>query len=116
VQYLASWLAGQGCVPIYNLMEDAATAEISRTQVWQWLRHGARLDDGRTVTKELVEAVLDQEQARQRELMGADRYDASTFPAARALFVSLSTSEAFVEFLTLPAYDILVAPTLTLQD
>ena len=116
VQYLASWMAGQGCVPIYDLMEDAATAEISRTQVWQWLRHGARLADGRTVTTELFDTVLEQEQAKLRERMGADRYDASTFPAARELFASLSTSEDLVEFLTLPAYERLVAPTLTLQD
>jgi malate synthase len=116
VQYLASWLAGQGCVPIYNLMEDAATAEISRTQVWQWLRYGAELDDGRTVTRALFDEVLDQEQAKLRDHMGADAYDASTFPAARELFAALSTSEELVQFLTLPAYERLVAPTLTLQD
>jgi len=116
VQYLASWMAGQGCVPIYDLMEDAATAEISRTQVWQWLRYGASLDDGRTVTLELFERVLDEEQAKLRERLGAEAYDTSTFPAARALFASLSTSEVLVEFLTLPAYERLVAPTLTLQD
>jgi len=116
VQYLASWMAGQGCVPIYDLMEDAATAEISRTQVWQWLRYGASLDDGRTVTFELFERVLHEEQAKLRERLGAEVYDTSTFPAARALFASLSTSEVLVEFLTLPAYERLVAPTLTLQD
>ncbi len=116
VQYLASWLAGQGCVPIYNLMEDAATAEISRTQIWQWLRYGAALDDGRTVTTALFERILDEEQAKLRDRMGAETYDASSFPAARALFATLSTSEALVEFLTLPAYEQLVAPTLTLQD
>jgi malate synthase len=116
VQYLASWMAGQGCVPIYNLMEDAATAEISRTQVWQWIRYGAAMADGRTVTRALFERILDEEQAKLRDRMGAEAYDSSTFPAARALFARLSTDEELGEFLTLPAYEQLVAPTLTQQD
>ena len=116
VQYLASWLTGQGCVPIYDLMEDAATAEISRTQVWQWLRYGARLDDGRTVTHELFERVLDEELGKLRRRLGAVAFDAGSYAEARTLFATLSTSSELVEFLTLPAYDRLVAATTTLQD
>ncbi len=92
--YLAAWLRGQGCVPIDHLMEDAATAEISRAQVWQWLRHGARLVDGRLVDAALVRDLLNQEAP-------ADA------PDARALFESLITAEELAEFLTLPAYPLL---------
>ncbi len=116
VRYLASWLAGQGCVPIYDLMEDAATAEISRTQLWQWIRYGAAMDDGRTVTRALFEQILEEEQAKLQVRMGARAYQASTFPAARELFARLSTAEQLADFLTLPAYGQLVAPTLTPQD
>ncbi len=84
VQYLEAWLRGSGCVPLYNLMEDAATAEISRTQVWQWLRHGARLDDGRVVTRELVEQMLDEE---------LQASPAAKFDEARRLFLQVATSE-----------------------
>jgi len=91
IQYLASWLRGVGCVPIYNLMEDAATAEISRSQVWQWVRHGARLADGRVVTEGLV-----------RQVMG----EASpTKSLAAELFGKLMTGSEFPEFLTLVAYE-----------
>jgi malate synthase len=90
LQYLEAWLRGVGCVPIYNLMEDAATAEICRAQVWQWLRHGVKLNDGRTVTETLVRQAID-EQAR---------------PGGRAaqIFKELITSTDFPEFLTLVAY------------
>ena len=91
VQYLESWLRGVGCVPIYNLMEDAATAEISRSQVWQWVRHGARLSDGRVVTEQLVRQIM-----------------AELFPTkslATELFERLMTGEEFAEFLTLVAYE-----------
>ena len=82
IQYLESWLRGVGCVPIYNLMEDAATAEISRTQVWQWIRHGARLSDGRTVTAELVRELIERQLDRVRNVIGADAYGASKFDLA----------------------------------
>src|SRR5216684_139450 len=82
IQYLESWLRGNGCVPIYNLMEDAATAEISRAQVWQWLRHGARLSDGRSVTRELVTQTIAEELAKQKERFGAARFDSGKFVAA----------------------------------
>jgi malate synthase len=98
IQYLEAWLGGQGAVPIYNLMEDAATAEISRTQIWQWIKHGAALDDGRTVTRPLVQQLIAEESSASQ-------------PAARALFEAVATSEELVDFLTLPAYEILVKPT-----
>jgi malate synthase len=97
VRYLAAWLAGTGCVPLHDLMEDAATAEISRAQVWQWIRHGARLDDGRPVTAELFRAVLADEVARAPRSPRLDE-------AAR-LFAELATAPALADFLTLPAYD-----------
>ena len=107
VQYLESWLRGTGCVPIYNLMEDAATAEISRTQVWQWIRHGARLDDGRTVTESLVREVLSEEIDKLRALLGPIRFEGGEFALARRLFDEMMTGTEFPEFLTLVAYDYL---------
>lgn len=111
VQYLEAWLRGRGAVPLYNLMEDAATAEISRAQVWQWLHHGALLDDGRTVTADLVRAVLDDEMASVRAALGPDVYDAGRFPEAIALFSTMSLADSFEEFLTLPAYRLIAGPT-----
>ena len=105
VQYLESWLRGTGCVPIYNLMEDAATAEISRTQVWQWIRHGARLDDGRTVTESLVREVLSEEIDKLRALLGPIRFEGGEFALARRLFDEMMTGSEFPEFLTTVAYD-----------
>jgi malate synthase len=105
IQYLEAWLGGNGCVPIYNLMEDAATSEISRTQVWQWLRHGAKLDDGRAVTAELVRAFIPEELAKIRSLVGDARYDGGHFKLASELFERLATSERLEEFLTLVAYE-----------
>jgi malate synthase len=100
VQYLEAWLRGLGCVPLYNLMEDAATAEICRSQIWQWIRHGAALDDGRTVTAALVERLLEEEMRA---------FQGGLFPDARRIFESLCTSPELSEFLTLPAYDRLLA-------
>jgi malate synthase len=108
IQYLEAWLGGQGAVPIYNLMEDAATAEISRTQIWQWLKHRATLDDGTPVTSDLVASRIDQEYQRVREEVGAGRFDRGHFPAARRLFEQVATSDNLQEFLTIPAYDVLV--------
>src|SRR5205085_12566491 len=95
IQYLEAWLGCQGAVPIYNLMEDAATAEISRTQIWQWIKHGAALDDGRVVTRALVQRLIADESAGRSE-------------QARALFEAVSTSSDLEDFLTLPAYESLV--------
>jgi malate synthase len=108
IQYLEAWLGGQGAVPIYNLMEDAATAEISRTQIWQWLKHHAKLDDGRTVTRALVEQCIGEEYARVRDEVGAARFDGGRFPEARLLFEQVATSDQLQDFLTVPAYALLV--------
>jgi malate synthase len=99
LQYLHSWLQGQGCVPIYNLMEDAATAEICRAQVWQWVRHGARLDGGEDVTGRLVVEMIAE---RKKQLPGGERLD-----LAAKVLEKLMTSEEFPEFLTLACYDFL---------
>jgi malate synthase len=105
LQYVEAWLGGNGCVPIYNLMEDAATAEISRTQVWQWVRHGARLDDGRTVTADLVRRLIAEELAHIRALLGEARYGGGRFPLAAELYERMMTGAEYPEFLTLVAYD-----------
>jgi malate synthase len=107
VQYIEAWLRGNGCVPLHNLMEDAATAEISRTQVWQWIHHRAALEDGRTVTPELFEQILAEELKTIRAQLGDAKFEAGRFPEAVDLFRKLSTAKDFVEFLTLPAYDLL---------
>src|SRR5262245_23905311 len=109
IQYLEAWLGGQGAVPIYNLMEDAATAEISRTQIWQWLKHRATLDDGRTVTKALVQQCVEEEYDRVRREIGTARFDRGHFPEARKLFEEVATSAELQEFLTLPAYEVLTS-------
>ncbi|HTA70522.1 MAG TPA: hypothetical protein VK776_19685, partial [Bryobacteraceae bacterium] len=106
IQYLQSWLGGNGCVPIYNLMEDAATAEISRTQVWQWLHHGAQLSDGRKVTSQLVRQTIASVLDSLRSQWGP-RYDASKFPQAAQLFEQMMLSEELTDFLTLQAYQYL---------
>jgi malate synthase len=102
LQYLATWLCGNGCVPIYNLMEDAATAEISRAQVWQWIKYGARLSDGRCVTEALVRAVLEQQCVRL-----AHQFPVRELFLAGRLYEELMISPEFPEFLTLRAYDLL---------
>jgi len=105
IQYVGAWLAGQGAVPIFNLMEDAATAEISRSQVWQWIRSPKGvLDDGRKVTKELVAGMIPEELAKIRQLLGA-AFAEGHYDEASRLFADLVESDTFVEFLTLPAYE-----------
>ena len=100
IHYLGAWLAGNGCVPIHNLMEDAATAEISRSQIWQWTHSATTLATGETVTRELVESVVTDELASLREAgWYADHLD-----AARDIFVATALDDEFVDFLTLPAY------------
>jgi malate synthase len=107
VQYIEAWLRGRGAVPLYNLMEDAATAEISRAQVWQWVRYGVTLQDGTKATPELFERLLDEEMTRIAAEVGEDAFKNGRFEDARALFGRLSLAPAFEEFLTLPAYDLL---------
>jgi len=105
VQYIGAWLAGQGAVPIFNLMEDAATAEISRSQVWQWIRSPKGvLDDGRKVTKDMVAAMIPEEMKKIRELLG-DAFGAGKYDDATKIFADLVNNDTFVEFLTLPAYE-----------
>ena len=108
VQYLGAWLAGSGAVPIFNLMEDAATAEISRGQVWQWIRSPKGcLEDGRKVTKELFRQMLVEEVKKVKSIVGAEQWSAGKYPLAADLFDKLTTSDTFIEFLTLPGYDCL---------
>jgi malate synthase len=107
IQYLEAWLRGIGCVPLYHLMEDAATAEISRAQVWQWIHHRAVLDDGRPVTPALLAEVVESEQKTIARDVGPKRFKAGRFPQATELFVRLSTAAELEEFLTLPAYDMI---------
>lgn len=105
VQYIEAWLGGLGCVPLYNLMEDAATAEICRTQVWQWLYHGATMEDGRAVTREVFESAFEQAISEIASEVGPERMTGGKFQRAAELFRQLVTQETFVEFLTLRAYD-----------
>jgi malate synthase len=105
IQYLEAWLRGNGCVPIHNLMEDAATAEISRTQVWQWVHHeDAKLDDGTKVTAELVQQLIDEQKAAYKATLG-EKYAASKFDLAIDLFTKMSLQDSLEEFLTLEAYN-----------
>jgi malate synthase len=105
IQYIGAWLAGQGAVPIFNLMEDAATAEISRSQLWQWIRSPkGRLADGRKVTKDMVSAMIPEEMQKIRTLLGA-AYAEGRYDEAAGIFANLVDSDTFVEFLTLPAYE-----------
>jgi malate synthase len=105
IQYLESWLIGNGCVPIYNLMEDAATAEISRTQVWQWMHHGAKLSDGRTITPALIRDTIAEQLDHIRSVVGEPRYAAGKFPLAAQLFEQMMISDRLSDFLTLIAYE-----------
>jgi malate synthase A len=109
VQYLEAWLRGSGCVPLYDLMEDAATVEISRSIAWQWIHHGVALDDGEPLTVERFRTVLGEEMDRIRLEVGEARFASGRFEDARALFERMSTQPDFVEFITLPAYELLEA-------
>jgi len=103
IHYLGSWLAGNGCVPIHNLMEDAATAEISRSQVWQWIRSPkGKLEDGRKITADMVRGLVPEELAKVKAVVGGDT---KTYDRAAQIFEQMSTSEDFAEFLTLPLYE-----------
>ena len=108
VLYTESWLRGQGCVPLYNLMEDAATAEISRTQVWQWVHHGSRFDDGKLIDAALFEQMLDEEMAKIEQSVGGEVYASGRYNQAAVLFRDLIKADMLAEFLTLPAYDQIV--------
>ena len=106
-QYVSFWLSGRGAAAINSLMEDAATAEISRSQIWQWVHHGAELDDGRTVTADLVREVLDEETAKIREAVGEETWQAGHPAETRQIFEETALAPELVEFLTIPAYEYL---------
>jgi malate synthase len=106
-QYVSFWLSGRGAAAINSLMEDAATAEISRSQLWQWVHHGVRLDDGRTVTRELVREVLDEETAKIRQTVGEDVWQRGRPAETREIFDRVSLAPDLIEFLTVPAYSYL---------
>ncbi|MFO0952370.1 MAG: malate synthase A [Isosphaeraceae bacterium] len=106
LRYLESWLRGSGCVPIFNLMEDAATAEISRAQIWQWIKYPRGvLQDGRKITVELFRSVTDEELAKIRADLGPEVFDRGKFEQARKIFDAVATGEQLADFLTLPAYE-----------
>jgi malate synthase len=104
VQYLEAWLRGSGAVGINNMMEDAATAEISRSQVWQWLHNDVTLDDGQTVTRDLVERLIEEELGTIRDTAG-DAFEKGRWDDARSLFTEMALAEDFEDFLTIPAYE-----------
>ena len=104
IQYIESWLRGSGCVLLNNLMEDAATAEIARSQVWQWMHHGATLDDGRVVTEPLFRGLVDEEMGALNRTLGDIRFAGGEFTRAIDLFTTMSASDIFEDFLTIPAY------------
>lgn len=107
LQYIEAWISGNGCVPIYGLMEDAATAEISRASIWQWIQHEKALDNGQVVTKDLFEQYLAEEIEVVRQEVGEARYQSGRFTEAAALMARLTTSDELTNFLTVPGYDYL---------
>jgi malate synthase len=107
VQYLEAWLSGIGCVPIYGLMEDAATAEISRTSIWQWIQTGQTLSNGKKVTRELFRAMLNEELQVVRTEVGEARFQDGRYREAAELMDRLTTATDLTDFLTLPAYEAL---------
>jgi len=109
IGYIEAWLRGIGCVPLFNLMEDAATAEISRAQVWQWLRHAQTLSDGRAITRELVREIVREELDKVKAAIGEEAYARGRHEEAAQLMIELVEQPKFAEFLTLPAYDRLFA-------
>ncbi|SDT79311.1 malate synthase A [Actinoplanes derwentensis] len=105
LQYLEAWLRGNGAVAIHNLMEDAATAEISRSQVWQWIHNGVKLEDGSLITAELVGRILDEELTRIREAVGDEAWTTGRYDDARKLFERVALADDFADFLTSAAYE-----------
>ena len=107
MQYIEAWLRGKGAVPLYNLMEDAATAEISRAQVWQWIHYGITLEGGTVATPDLLKRIIGEEMQRVRQEVGAATYDAGRFQEAVRIFTDLSLADDFEDFLTVPAMGLL---------
>ncbi|KAL6063493.1 Malate synthase [Balamuthia mandrillaris] len=112
IQYLEAWLRGNGCVPLFNLMEDAATAEISRFQVWSWVKHKAKLNDGRQVNHDLLVSIMEEELTKIYHSLGKKEYEASRFKLASKLFLDWCTSSKPPEFLTEVAYNFILEPQL----
>ena len=104
ILYIESWLRGNGCVPLYNLMEDAATAEISRAQIWQWIKHNAKTDEGTNITKEYFKEILSEELENIKVNIGDKKFVEGKFKEATKIFEDLIISEKFEDFLTIPAY------------
>lgn len=107
LQYMAAWMGGNGCVPIYGLMEDAATAEISRASIWQWIRNAKQLDNGVVVTPQLFLSMMQQEAAVVRAEVGESAWQQGQFEQAQTLLEQITTADTLVDFLTLPAYQAL---------
>lgn len=107
VQYIEAWISGNGCVPIYGLMEDAATAEISRTSIWQWIHHEKTLSNGKPVTKALFREMLAEEMRVIQDELGEHRYSSGRFDDAARLMEQITTSDDLIDFLTLPGYRLL---------
>ncbi len=107
VQYIEAWISGNGCVPIYGLMEDAATAEISRASIWQWIKHQKPLSNGKVVTKDLFTQYLEEEMGVLENELGAERFAQGRYRQAATLMAKLTISDELVNFLTLPGYEYL---------
>jgi malate synthase len=107
ILYIESWLRGTGAAALFNLMEDTATAEISRSQVWQWVQHAAHLDDGREISELLVWRIIDEELTAMRDALGEERFEGGRFGDARRLFEKVALCEGFIEFLTVPGYGLI---------
>ncbi|MEZ9525869.1 malate synthase A [Enterovibrio norvegicus] len=107
VQYIEAWISGNGCVPIYGLMEDAATAEISRASIWQWIRHEKSLSNGKTVTAEFFRQCLAEEMNVLQEELGSDVFNKGKYQQAASMMEQLTTSDALADFLTLSGYELL---------
>ena len=105
IQYVAAWLSGNGCVPLYNLMEDAATAEISRAQLWQWTHHDSMLDNGINITPTLINKLKEEEMKIIKSEVGKEKFDNGKYHQACDLFISMINNDDFDEFLTIPAYN-----------
>jgi malate synthase len=108
IQYLAAWLGGNGCVPLYNLMEDAATAEISRAQVWQWNKHQCKTVDGKTIDPTYVKNIVKEEMVQIKKEVGEQKFERGNYERAAKMFEEMSIANQFEDFLTVPAYNEIV--------
>jgi malate synthase len=107
IQYIEAWISGNGCVPVYGLMEDAATVEISRASIWQWIQNGKQLSNGKKVTTALFREMLNEELHVVRDEVGETRFQDGKFREATELMDKLTTGDELADFLTLPAYELI---------